>query len=115
MTAMRKSIQEQRTSRITVRFTEKEREFLTSEAETCGLTISTFVRRRSLGSRVTPKSDLRVISELLRLGGLLKHIHNETKGAYSALTSNCLREITACISRTNAQTDKTDKNGAAGQ
>jgi hypothetical protein len=25
----------------------------------------------------------------------MKHLHNETKGAYSALTSDCLREIAA--------------------
>ncbi|GHV56637.1 hypothetical protein FACS1894216_20710 [Synergistales bacterium] len=95
----RKPIHEQRTSRVMVSFTEEERLFIASEAKTCGLSAAVFVRLRSLGKCITPKSDLRVISELLRIGGLLKHLHNETKGAYSALTSKCLKDITACISR----------------
>jgi hypothetical protein len=105
---MRKPIREQRTSRITVRFTEEEYEFITSEAETCGLSVSVFIRRRVLGERIIAKSDLRVISELLRIGGLLKHIHNESKGAYSALTSNCLKEITACIGRIKTPVDENE-------
>ncbi|GHV29567.1 hypothetical protein FACS1894167_09070 [Synergistales bacterium] len=91
-----------------VRFTAEEYEFITSESATCGLSIAAFIRLRSLGKHFTPKSGLRVISELLRLGGLLKHIHNESKGAYSALTSNCLKEISACISRIKTPADENE-------
>jgi hypothetical protein len=88
---------------IGVRFTREERQFINGEADICGVSLSSLIRSRSLGKRVAAKSDLRVLAELRRLGGLLKHIHNETKGAYSALTSDCLREIAAYIRNLNAE------------
>jgi hypothetical protein len=94
---MEKPVQEQRKVKITVRFTESEREFLASEADVCGLSLSSFVRNRSLGKRVSAKADLRVLAALRRLGGLLKHLHNETKGAYSSITLSCLKEIAIYI------------------
>jgi hypothetical protein len=90
-------------ARFTVRFTEKEKGFLLEEADACGMTISAFIRGRSLGKRITAKTDLRVVAELRRLGGLLKNIHNESKGAYSALTANCVKEITAYIQRLDGE------------
>ncbi|MDR1622085.1 MAG: hypothetical protein LBS00_06905, partial [Synergistaceae bacterium] len=66
---MRKPIQEQRTVKTTVRLTESEREFLASEADICGLSLSSLMRSRSLGKRVSAKSDLRVLAELRRMGG----------------------------------------------
>jgi hypothetical protein len=94
---MRKPIHEQRIVKTTVRFTEAEHGYISSEADACGIAISPFIRQRALGKRITPKTDLRVLAELRRLGGLLKHVHNETKGAYSSLTSDCLKEIAAYV------------------
>ena len=45
---------------------------------------------------MVPKTDLRVLAELRRLGGLLKHIHNETRGMYSARTAEAIGALTAC-------------------
>ena len=103
---MAKSVQELRTIKTTVRFTEAEREHITSEADACAISVSSFIRQRSMGKRVTSKTDLRVLAELRRMGGLLKHTHNETKGAYSALTSDCLREIAAYLRGMNAELSK---------
>jgi hypothetical protein len=61
------------------------------------------MRGRSLGKRVSSKTDLRVLAELRRLGGLLKHLHNETRGMYSSLTSDCLKEIAAYIRNMNVE------------
>jgi hypothetical protein len=102
-----------RTVKTTVRLTEAEREFLASEADVCGLSVSSLILGRSLGKRVTSKADLRVLAELRRLGGLMKHLHNETKGAYSALTSDCLREIAAYIRNLNAELNSRSKGSAA--
>jgi hypothetical protein len=98
----RKAESELRKSLTAVRLTEAEREHIASEADACGLSVSSFMRKKCLGGRVTPKADLRALAELRRLGGLLKHLHNETKGAYSALTSDCLRETAAYIRNMNA-------------
>jgi hypothetical protein len=110
---MAKSVQELRTIKATVRLTESEREFLASEADICGLSLSSLMRNRSLGKRVAAKSDLRVLAELRRMGGLLKHIHNESKGAYSALTSGCLREIAAYLRGMNAELSKRHNEDSA--
>lgn len=41
--------------------------------------------------------DRQMIKELRRIGGLLKHIHNQSDGVYSAQTAEALRAITAYI------------------
>jgi hypothetical protein len=108
---MAKSVQELRTIKITVRLTEAERDFLAAEADICGLPLSSLMRSRGLGKRVAAKSDLRVLAELRRMGGLLKHLHNETKGAYSSLTSDCLKEIAAYVRALNAELNNRRKEG----
>jgi hypothetical protein len=65
------------------------------QAEVSRLTLSEYVRRRALGKRIVPKTDLSVLAELRRLGGLLKHIHLETQGTYSELTADAIRSLEA--------------------
>jgi hypothetical protein len=113
MPRSKKQRYELRSSVIGIRLTSDERKFIASESDACGLTPSSFMRKRSLGKRVAPKTDLRVLAELRRLGGLMKHLHNETKGAYSALTSDCLREIAAYIGNLNAELNSRNKGSAA--
>ena len=60
-----------------------------------GLSASLLVRKRLLGGRVASRADIAVLSELRRLGGLLKHVHNETRGAYSSLTAQAIRDLSA--------------------
>lgn len=70
---------------------------MTEELSACGLTVSALTRKRILGEHVASQADLAVLSELRRLGGLLKHIHNETRGAYSALTAQALKDLSAYV------------------
>jgi hypothetical protein len=72
---------------------EEERLEIAAQAEISHLTVSEYVRRRVLGKRIIPKTDLAVLAELRRLGGLLKHVHLETRGTYSELTANAIRAI----------------------
>jgi hypothetical protein len=109
----RKNERELRSEIIGVRFTAEERQFLNGEADICGVSISSLIRGRSLGRRVSAKADLRVLAELRRLGGLMKYLHNETKGVYSALTSDCLREIAAYIRNLNAELNSRHGGGTA--
>ena len=88
---------EKRNIKISIRLTEQENQTLVEEADICALSLSSFLRQRGLGKRISAKSDLRVLSELRRICGLLKHIHNETKGAYSAKTAKAIDEITAFV------------------
>jgi hypothetical protein len=109
----KKNERELKSEVVGVRFTKEERQFMNGEADICGVSLSSLMRSRSLGKRVTSKADLRALAELRRLGGLLKHLHNETKGAYSALTSDCLREIAAYIRNLNAEISNRRGGGAA--
>jgi hypothetical protein len=113
MSRPKKQQHELRSSIIGIRFTSDERKFIASESDACGITSSSLIRQRSLGKQVAAKTDLRVLAELRRMGGLMKHLHNETKGAYSALTSDCLREIAAYIRNLNAELNNRSKGSAA--
>lgn len=55
-----------------IRLTDDEYARIQEEAEVAGLTASKYMRRRVLGHVVTAHSDLTLINELRRQGGLLK-------------------------------------------
>ena len=87
---------QRRPMRIYARLTEREYADASEQADAAALSLSEYLRRRLFGRRVVPKTDLRVLAELRRLGGLLKHIHNETRGTYSARTAEAIVALTAC-------------------
>jgi hypothetical protein len=94
---------ENRTGRISIRFTKTEYARVKSDAKLSGLTAAAFARKRIFGAPVASKADLAVLAELRRLGGLLKHVHNETRGAYSALTAQAIRDLSAYVRVLTAQ------------
>ena len=85
------------TGRINIRVTEYELKVIKENAEEAGLSLSEYGRRRLLGLRVDSKLDVRVVGELRRLGGLIKHLHNESNGMYRSESAEMLRTITKCI------------------
>ena len=85
------------TERINIRITEYELKELKEDAEEAGLSLSEYGRRRLLGLRVDSKLDVWVVGELRRLGGLIKHLYNESNGLYSEESAEMLRAITKCI------------------
>jgi hypothetical protein len=84
---------------INVRATSSEKAKLKKEAELAGISMSALARRRYFGKPVRAKTDERMIHELMRLGGLLKHIHNQSGGAYSQQTAEAIYALKACIGR----------------
>lgn len=82
---------------IAVRLTATEKERLLENADHAGLGLSEYTRRRLFGRRVIAQADAVMVRELRRLGGLLKHIHNETQGRYSQDTADALRAVKAYI------------------
>ncbi len=61
--------------RIAIRCTENERMMIEAKAAQAGLSLSEYLRRAALGRRITVKTDVRLIGELRRLGGMLKHLY----------------------------------------
>jgi hypothetical protein len=101
---------EKKSVRLTVRFRPDEMKELESQSEINGLSLSELIRRRSLQKRVTPVTDLKTISELRKIGGLLKLSFSETGGLYRQKTAALLDELQAAILRVG----KVEKEGKRG-
>jgi hypothetical protein len=90
---------EKKMKRLTVRFRPEEMTDISGQADMCGLSVSELVRRRSLHRRVVSAADLKMISELRRIGGLIKLSFSETGGIYSDRTAMILDELRSAIIR----------------
>ena len=82
---------------INVRLTSAEKAKLKEDADLAGLSMSELVRRRYFGRPIIASADAVMLKELRRIGGLLKHVHNESGGAYSQGTAMALSALTAYI------------------
>lgn len=95
---------------LRVRMTNEEERELRVQSAAAGLTLSEYTRRRTFGRPVISRTDETMLAELRRVGGLLKHIHNESKGAYSADTAMALDDvreaIKAIVDRSKMGTDE---------
>lgn len=88
-----------KTAQVRIRFTPDEKAQAEALAKEGGLTLSEYIRKRALGMPVRSKADTQMINELRKLGGLVKHIHNQTDGVNSKQTAGVLVEITEAIKR----------------
>jgi hypothetical protein len=90
---------EKKEKRLTVRFRLDEMAELEAQSEITGMSLPELIRRRAMQRRIVPATDLKTISELRRIGGLIKLVHNETNGLYRQKTSALLDELRAAIVR----------------
>lgn len=97
-------------TRIEFRVTEEERGKILEQAEASGLSVSEYVRRRVLGRRVDSVTDVRMLSELRRQGGLLKKVFNESNGMYREETAIALENINKFIECLEKKVLNDDKN-----
>jgi len=88
-----------KTAVVVLRCTPEEKASAKTRAAEAGLSLSSFLLARALGRPVHSTADQQMINDLRKIGGLMKHIHNETKGAYSRQTAEALHEITGAIKR----------------
>ncbi len=84
---------------INVRLTTTEKERLKDDAELASLSMSELVRRRYFGRPIIANADAVMIKELRRIGGLLKHVHNQSQGSYSNETAQALSELRTYIDK----------------
>jgi hypothetical protein len=84
---------------INVRLSISEKERLKEDADLAALSMSELVRRRYLGSPIIANVDAVMVKELRRIGGLLKHIHNQSNGVYSQETAEALLALKAYIEK----------------
>ena len=87
------------TAIVNIRLTTGERAAVVENADTAGLTVSAYCRRPILGRTMHAHVNTAVIRELRRLGGLLKAVHVQSNGAYSAATAAALNDLRDAIGR----------------
>ena len=81
------------TERLDIRVSPGEKAQLREIAAAAGMPVAGLVRLRSLGKPVVPRTDATTIRELRRLGGLLKKVHVDSRGTYSAATADALTAL----------------------
>jgi hypothetical protein len=82
---------------LRLRLTTSEKERLREDADLAALSMSELVRRRYFGRPIIANADAIMIKELRRLGGLVKHVHNESNGVNSKETAEVLVALKAYI------------------
>ncbi len=88
---------------VNVRLTAAEKARLKEDADLAGVSMSELVRRRYFGRPLIAHADAVMIKELRRIGGLLKHLHNESQGAYSQETAAALTALKRYIEQLSAE------------
>lgn len=74
---MSKSESRQRDQWIKVRCTLEEKELLSEKAKSAEISVSDLMRSAALGRKIKTPTDKKLMAELLRLGGLQKHLFNQ--------------------------------------
>ena len=82
---------------LKMRLTADEKSFIRMQAEAAGLPVSAYVRALATGNVIRTKTDVVVLNELRRLGGLCKHLYNN--GANPEATGSALKELEAAAAR----------------
>ena len=94
------------TERVTLRLAADEKDRLKSDADLAGISVSEVVRRHYFGRPIIANADLVMVKEMRRMGGLMKHLHNESGGAYSKQTSDAINAIVKYIDTLTAATGR---------
>ena len=85
------------TERLDVRVSPDEKDQLRRLAASAEVPVAELVRLRALARPIVPRTDATTIRELRRLGGLLKKVHVDSRGAYSEATAAALVAINAAV------------------
>ena len=94
---MSKSEKRQREKLVKCRCTEAEYEAINRKAVAAGLTTSEYLRRTALNRRITVRTDIRMMNELLRLGGLQKHLYTQMHANMTTELSHQFSEVLTSI------------------
>lgn len=94
---MSKSEKRQREKLVKCRCTEAEFEAINRKAVAAGLTTSEYLRRCALNRRIMVRTDIRMMNELLRLGGLQKHLYTQMQDKMTTDLSRQFSEVLTSI------------------
>jgi hypothetical protein len=92
------TVKKRREAVIVLRILPEEKTAVAAEAAKAGLTVSEYIRRRTLDRPVRSRLNEKAINELRRLGGLQKHLATKFQHKKDAI-DDVLGEIKAAIQR----------------
>lgn len=90
---MSKSESRQKGRVINLRCTEEEANILKEKAKAAGISTSDLLRRSALNRKIVTRTDQRLMNELLRLGGLQKHLFNQMQDNMTTELSKQFSEV----------------------
>ncbi len=82
---------------VKLRLPHTEKVLLAEEADIAGITLSELFRSRAANKVIFARTDMAMLRELRRLGGLLKFVHTSSGGAYASQTAAALAELRMAI------------------
>ncbi|MDE8558968.1 plasmid mobilization protein MobA [Pantoea vagans] len=94
---MAKSEKRQKNVLIQLRCTDAEADAIKRKAIAAGLTTSELLRRSALNRRIMVRTDIRMMNELLRLGGLQKHLYTQMQASMTTELSQQFSEVLISI------------------
>lgn len=104
---MSKSEKRQREKLVKCRCTDAEYDSINKKAIVAGLTTSEYLRRSALNRRIMVRTDIRMMNELLRLGGLQKHLFNQMQENMTTELSRQFSEVLTSITHAINSMDTT--------
>jgi len=90
---MSKSESRQKGKVINLLCTEEEANILKEKAKAAGISTSDLLRRSALNRKIVTRTDQRLMNELLRLGGLQKHLFNQMQDNMTTELSKQFSEV----------------------
>lgn len=80
---------------LNIRLSTAEKQKRAEEARFAGISLSELARARLNGQQIVAAVDIEMIGALRKATGLLKHVHVESKGAYSKATAEAIADLKA--------------------
>lgn len=96
---MSKSESRKREKLVKCRCTDEEFETINRKAQVAGISTSELLRRSALNRKIMVRTDLKLMNELLRLGGLQKHLYNEMREKMTTDLSHQFSDVLVEIKR----------------
>lgn len=96
---MSKSKARQATVRIEIRCTLADADLIRDKALAAGISTSDLLRRAALNRKIMTRTDTRLMNELLRLGGLQKHLFTQMQDGMTTELSKQFSDILVEIKR----------------
>ncbi|WP_048782428.1 plasmid mobilization protein MobA [Pantoea vagans] len=84
---------------IKFRCSEDEYEAISNKAIVAGLTTSEYLRRTALNRRIQVRTDIRMMNEIKRLGGLQKHLYTQMQEDMTTELSRQFSDVLVEIAR----------------